>query len=418
MISLTELLKYIWRIQEEEGVNFTLLGIGPMSINVVRTSLELAQDEDFPLFFIASRNQVDSRELGGGYIRGWDQKSFRKTVEELAGEVGFKGLLYLCRDHGGPWQRDEEKKAKLPEKEAMNLAQKSYLADLEAEFHLLHIDPTKDPHMHPSPVEAVVRRTVELIKFVEEMRRKRGMNTPLDYEVGTEDITGGLTESGAFEEYLKTLTRRLKELNLPQPVFVVGQTGTLVRMRENVGKFNPEKARELTFIARKYGMGFKEHNVDYLEGKYLLLHPDLGITAANVAPEFGVVETESYLKLARIEEERVKGEKSHFIPVIQRAVLESGRWKKWLKEEESHLSREDVARDEEKLAQITRVSGHYVFDVKEVERAREKLFHNLKKEGIIADPLKVVRREIRSSLKKYVDAFNLRGLTSKVLRRR
>ena len=40
----------------------------------------------------------------------------------------------------------------------------------------------------------------------------------------------------------------------------------------------------------------KEHNADYLTND-LSWHPKLGIHAANVAPEFGVVETKLFLKI-------------------------------------------------------------------------------------------------------------------------
>jgi hypothetical protein len=39
--------------------------------------------------------------------------------------------------------------------------------------------------------------------------------------------------------------------------------------------------------AGTYGVGLKEHNADYLSD-ILYMHPVFGITAVNVAPEFGV----------------------------------------------------------------------------------------------------------------------------------
>ena len=93
---------------QETGDSATILGIGPMSKNCVQATLELSKDEDFPVMFIASRNQVDSDEFGGGYVNGWDQKRFATAVEEVAKEIGYDNFYYLCRDHGGPWQRDKE----------------------------------------------------------------------------------------------------------------------------------------------------------------------------------------------------------------------------------------------------------------------------------------------------------------------
>mgnify|MGYP002235894415 CR=1 FL=1 len=96
--------------------------------------------------FIASRNQVDMDEMGAGYVNGWDQTRFAADIKKVADEVGYTGPYYLCRDHGGPWQRDEERNAHLPEDEAMELARKSFVADMEAGFDLLMVDPTKDPY--------------------------------------------------------------------------------------------------------------------------------------------------------------------------------------------------------------------------------------------------------------------------------
>lgn len=413
MIPFRQLLKGLENIEKREGTKTTLLGVGPMSRNVLQGSLELAREKDFPLILIASRNQVDKKDFGGGYVLGWDQKEFVGTVKAIAKEIGFKGLLYICRDHGGPWQRDNEKG--LPEQEAMKLAKKSYLADLLAGFHLLHLDPTKVPHAQASSSELTIRRTIELIDYIEKEKNDRGLTTPLDYEVGTEDITGGLTDVKAFEEFLINITKELTKRRLPQPLFIVGQTGTLVKMRENVGQFNPDKARELTSIARKYGIGFKEHNADYLKDKTLSFHPDLGITAANVAPEFGIAETQSYLKLAELEKERIKKGGANFTSIIQEAVLKSNRWKKWLKKEQSHLSEQDIAEDKDKLMEITRVCGHYVFVQKEVEKAKGELFYNLKTKGVIADPEEKVKEDIKAVITKYVEAFHLAGITSKIL---
>ena len=130
---------------QDTGESATLLGIGPMSPNLLQASFEIARDYDFPLMFIASRNQVDADELGGGYVNGWNQKRFREDIRKIADQVGFDGLYYLCRDHGGPWQRDNERNAHLCEEEAMKLARQSYLADIKNGFDLLMIDPTKDP---------------------------------------------------------------------------------------------------------------------------------------------------------------------------------------------------------------------------------------------------------------------------------
>ncbi|MBL7170714.1 MAG: class II D-tagatose-bisphosphate aldolase, non-catalytic subunit [Candidatus Omnitrophica bacterium] len=389
----------VLRIIKERNLKVTLLGIGPMSTEVIYAGLELARELDFPLILIASRNQIDIKEFGGGYVNGWDQKEFRSAIDKMAEDVGFKGLLYKCRDHGGPWQRDKEKKGKLPPEEAMDIAKKSFLADMEAGFNLLHIDPTKDPHKRDTNL--VIERTIELIEFLENERRKRG-TSEIGYEVGTEDIQGGLTQNSVFKDFLSKLTTSLKKRNLPMPDFIVGQTGTLVKMTENVGDFSSYKAKELVSIAQKFGIGFKEHNADYLDKKILEGHPSIGITASNVAPEFGVAQTKAYLKLAE------EAGDTRFISSFEEAVVKSNRWQKWLFKEDEGLTPEALARNKEKRYDVTETCGHYILEEPEVKESISNLF----KRAFTFNPERFVRDSIKAAISNYVTAFNLKGLTS------
>jgi len=410
MSGASKSLREVVTILQEKDIKATLLGIGPMSEIVIRATLELARDVQFPVMFIASRNQVDSIELGGGYVMGWDQMSFSNAIHRIAKQVGFDGLLYLCRDHGGPWQRDNEKADKLTLENAMKKAKTSYLDDLKAGFNLLHIDPTKDPHISGAvAMDIVIERTVELIEYLEEQIQKLSLS-PVSYEVGTEETAGGLISNEAFETFIKKLLSKLDSLSLPHPAFIVGQTGTLVKMNRNVGRFDPETAKNLCRIARKYGLGFKEHNADYLPPEILKIHPELEITGANVAPEFGLEETTAMLNLARQEENKSGVEKSGFITTVQKAALECGRWKKWLVKEDAHLTEKDIVNMPEKLAEITAVCGHYVFDRDNVQEARKKLYKNVIQLKITDSPETVLIDAVKASIMKYVDAFNLKGI--------
>ena len=415
MLNPVKSLREIVSVMQEKDLKATFLGIGPMSEVVIRATLELARDQEFPVMLIASRNQIDSDELGGGYVMGWNQKSFSEAVGKIAGEAGFDGLLYLCRDHGGPWQRDNEKYGMLPAEEAMGMAKASYLADLEAGFNLLHIDPTKDPHCDGTvPMETVTARTVELMEYAQEQAQRLNLSG-ISYEVGTEETMGGLISAEAFEQFIADLLQRLDKRRLPHPAFIVGQTGTLVKMDRNVGHFDRENSQKLCQIARQYGLGFKEHNADYLPLDILELHPELGITGANVAPEFGLVETRALLKLAQREKQAIGEdciEPSNFASLIQKAALESGRWKKWLVKEDANLTEKDIAESPEKLAEVTDVCGHYVFNNKNIREARKKLYDNLIALKITDSPEAEAVGAVKQSIMTYVDALNLKGINS------
>jgi len=415
-ISLSEVVKKSLELEGREQAS--MLGIGPMSKPLIKASLLLSKEKDFPLMFIASRNQVDSKELGGGYVCNWDQKGFASAIKEVAKEVDFDGLYYLCRDHGGPWQRDNERNDHLPENEAMELGKKSYLEDLINGFDLLHIDPTKDPYVLGKHIdmEVVLKRTIELIEYVETERKERNL-PPISYEVGTEETNGGLTSQDSYDIFIKKLTEELKSKDLPLPCFIVGQTGTLTRLTENVGKFDAITSKTLADTAKKYGVGLKEHNGDYLDEAILLKHPALGITAMNVAPEFGTVETQAYLKLIVVENELYNdgliSEKSNLEKVIKEEAVKSGRWKKWMVEGKDKLSFEDVLKDEELTYLITEISGHYTFNNDSVKSEIQNLFNNLNKVNI--DGEKYVIYKIKDSIDRYVECFNLEGFTSRVL---
>ena len=53
----------------------TLLGVGPMSQNIVDVTIELAEKHDVPLMLIASR-RIDSEYHGGGYVNNWTTEDF------------------------------------------------------------------------------------------------------------------------------------------------------------------------------------------------------------------------------------------------------------------------------------------------------------------------------------------------------
>ena len=77
-----------------------LLGVGPMSKNCVDMTIELANKFDVPLMMIASRRQIESKDLGGGYVNNWSTEDFADYVSQK----DIKKNIILCRDHGVPFQ--------------------------------------------------------------------------------------------------------------------------------------------------------------------------------------------------------------------------------------------------------------------------------------------------------------------------
>lgn len=409
-ITMTQMMQAS-NVLHTQGKRFTHLGVGPMSHNLLRAALELAKEKEFPLILIASRNQVDSDRFGGGYVCSFDQKRFIETTERIAQEIGFDGLCYFCRDHGGPWQRDAERNNKLPTDEAMEIGLRSYLDDAEAGFDLLHIDPTKDPHCGVGvvPLNVVLERTLYLITRIEEERVKHGWKE-LAYEVGTEETLGGLIDPAVFEDFIAKLKVQLEAKGLPMPLFVVGQTGTLVRLTTNVGHYNTPTAVNLSNITHKYGTGLKEHNGDYLSNAILLEHPVIGLDAMNVAPEFGLVETEALLELIAIEEKFIdKANQSDLHRILSEHAVRGERWRKWMVGEQRTATVEEIMKDAETVKRITSMCGHYTLEDPEVKAAIAVLNKNIESLGLA--PETYVIKKIKDSIDRYIYCFNLYGTT-------
>ncbi|WP_413741158.1 class II D-tagatose-bisphosphate aldolase non-catalytic subunit [Sodalis sp. RH15] len=399
------------------GGKSTMLGIGPMSPALIQACFELGKEKDLPLMFIASRNQVDADEFGAGYVNNWDQFRFAADLKAMADKVGFEGDYFLCRDHGGPWQRDKERKDHIPEAEAMALARRSYQVDMDAGFDLLHIDPTKDPYVVGKviDIELVLSRTVELIRFCEDYRKANKLKE-FFYEVGTEETNGGLTDINAYEAFINELNQRLSAEGLPQPLFIVGQTGTLTRLTRNVGHFNDKQSAELSAISTRYGVGLKEHNGDYLPDEILLKHPGLRITAMNVAPAYGTIETRAYLKLAEVEKDlAAKGfisSASDLKNVLARECVLSHKWEKWMTDEHKNKSEEQIFSEPELLKEILELSGHYNYEKPAVVKEMQTLFAHLKSFGV--EPERYVVNKIKDMIQNEAECFNMPGLTSRV----
>ncbi len=341
----------------------TLLGVGPMSLNCVDAAIELANDFEVPIMLIASRRQIDSAEFGGGYVNNWTTSSYADYVLDN----DKKGKIILSRDHGGPWQSEKETGDRMSLRRAMESAKLSYRADIDAGFQILHIDPSVDIYCKPNADE-VLDRIYELYEYCWAYAQKTGKE--IVFEIGTEEQSGSTNALEELEYTLNHIQRFCVKEKLPDPTFVVIQTGTRVKEMRNVGSFDSpvrvagEVAVEIQLpkvieICARFNVFIKEHNADYLSDESLQWHPRFGIHAANVAPEFGVAETKALL--AVLEDNGLNSLADQFCGI----VLDSKKWEKWLLPGSSAGEREYV-----------QIAGHYCFarpEVVEIKREAGKL---------------------------------------------
>jgi tagatose-1,6-bisphosphate aldolase non-catalytic subunit AgaZ/GatZ len=184
-----------------QGICLTLLAVCPNSEAVLEAAVQAAARNNAPMLFAATLNQVD-RE--GGYT-GWTPTDFVAKMRAYADIYQCHADLYPCLDHGGQWLKDVHTRDALSFEQTTAEVKASITAMLEAGYALLHIDPTVDRTANgPLPVEVVVERSLDLIAHAEAERARLGL-PPVDYEVGTEEVHGGLVDLSSFERFLRLL---------------------------------------------------------------------------------------------------------------------------------------------------------------------------------------------------------------------
>ncbi len=381
----------------------TLLVVCPNSEAVIDAAVSAAARHQAPLAFTATLNQVDE---DGGYTR-MTHRELAETVRRKVRELAFCGPVSLAVDHGGPFLKDRHRIENWPPEAALAGVRDSFAAAIRAGFDLIHVDCSVDPESpeNAPAVPDVAERTVALIADAEAFRRQ-GEYAPVAYEVGTEEHAAGLTDAREFRSFLGQVRDGLNRRGLSQApvVFAVGDVGTDL----HTTGFDPAAAGRLAEAAEEFGCGLKGHYTDNLDDP--AGYPAAGVAAANVGPEFSEREFEGLMVLAEIEAAEVDagrlGWQSGMEDALRRAVVDSGRWRKWLLAEEKGMDFE--ALKPARRDWLVRTGSRYVWTAPAVVSARERLYENLRRQGI--DGPAVVRLAIERSMDRYFQGFGLTGL--------
>ena len=373
--------------------NKTLLGVGPMSLNCVKAAIALSNNYLFPIMLIASRRQVDSAEHGGGYVNNWTTNEYADFVKL----TDKKNTVILARDHGGPWQNNTEIKNKYTLKKAMESAKRSYEVDILNNFKILHIDTSVQPNNKAVSIKNSLERFYELFEHCNEFAKKN--NKKIYFEIGTEEQSGSTNTPEELSYTLAKVFQFCKIKNYEKPIFVVIQSGTKVLETRNIGSFESPlrisnelpveiQLPKMIEICKKNKIFMKEHNADYLSNHSLSLHPRLGIHAANIAPEFGVVETRAFIEILK------KFNKTKLLEEFYEISYNSNKWKKWL-----------VPNSNADKVQKAIISGHYIFSNKKFEILKKKVQLFLLKKNINLN--NHLQKSIYYSIHRYAKNFNL-----------
>lgn len=308
--------------------------IGPMSKNIVKAIIQYCNDTDDKIGLIPSRRQID---YNGGYV-GWNTKEFVTYVKLRTDNI------IIERDHSGIGQG-----------EIFDTGTASQTVDAKY-MDIIHIDPWKIYDKY----EDGLHTTIDDIKYI------NALNNDCLFEVGTEQSIRKF-EVDEFEKLLSDLQQKLGDL-FNKIKYAVVQSGTELKGTKNIGIFEKDRLKKMIKICENFGLLSKEHNGDYLQPEDIKKRFDLGLSAINLAPEFGVFETDIIL------EHLTNQQKEKFFNLCYK----SNKWVKWVDRDFNPF---------ENKTELMRICGHYQFASKEYEELnldldniiQEKLYIKIKK---------------------------------------
>jgi len=366
--------------------NTTSLCIGPVSKNCVDAVLEITDELNVPITLVLSRNQIEAKKLGHGYVNNWTTEEFSKYISNKSSNQN----IILARDHGGPWQNDSEKNKRISYEEALENAKESFISDIDSGFETFHIDPTIDLFSELS-IDEKVKRACELCKFCNDEAKIRDQKA--QFEIS-------LWEDGASEDNnihidsaIAKISDYFKKNSIETPLFLAIPTGNKVVNSENTGLMKTITAEAEIYLklsktiqtCKKFNVKTKVHGTDYLPDESLQWFPKLGIDAANVAPEFGTIESKALLDILNVNE----------LYELQKEFLEisysSKKWTKWISNDHA------LGKDE-----LSILAGHYIFPTDEFRDLKAEIEKNLD------DDLDgYLKKSIKENIIRYLKNFNI-----------
>lgn len=295
--------------------------IGPMSKNVVDAIIEFSNETSNKIGLIPSRRQV---EWGGGYVNNWTTKEFSK----------YSKNLILKRDHAGPGQGYVD-----------DNGFKSLKYDCKY-LDMIHIDPWKK---YPKYKDGL-QWTIEMIEFC------YNLNPNIEFEVGTEEAIRRF-EPEELDMLLNDLHVRLEEKIFTQIKYLVIQSGTSLKGNLNTGEYNKDRLLGMIKIAKSWNLLSKEHNGDYIPVDLIKEKMNLGLDSINIAPEFGLIETLSYIN------------EGIDIDKFWEICYNSKRWEKWVNSDFNPFLQKE---------ELIKICGHYVLSNPEFLKIKPNIDSQIK----------------------------------------
>lgn len=293
--------------------------IGPMSKNIVDTIIEYCNNTNNMIALIPSRRQI---EWDGGYVNNWTTRDFSK----------YASSLILQRDHAGPDQGNN-----------MDDGYLSLKHDCEY-LDLIHIDPWKK---YPT-FEEGLKETVKMIEYC------YSLNPTIYYEVGTEESIRKFNADDLIL-LMKYLNDNLEQKIYKQIKYLVIQSGTSLKETNQTGKYDSDRLKQMINVCKQFNVFSKEHNGDYIQTSIIHEKFSLGLDSINIAPEFGMIETQTYL-------EEIGKDKETFNK-LWKICFDSKKWEKWVNKDFNPYVQKE---------KLIKICGHYVLSYPEFAEIKSK----------------------------------------------
>jgi hypothetical protein len=300
--------------------------IGPMTKNVVDGIIDFSNETGMPIGLIPSRRQV---EWDGGYVNNWTTKDFSEYVKSKSSNVIIK------RDHSGPGQGQSDDDG------YQSLSEDCKYLDL------IHIDPWKK---YPA-FDLGLKETVEMIEYC------YNLNPHIQYEVSTEEAIRRF-EASELDELMARLKVLLKPEVFNQITYLVIQSGTSLKGNNQTGEYDSQRLLDMIAVAKKHKVLSKEHNGDYIPAHIVQEKFNLGLDSINIAPEFGLMETQAYLDSIQ--------EGSDLFQKFWQICYDSKKWEKWVDPNfDPTTSKSD----------LIKICGHYIISTPEFLPIKNQYSH-------------------------------------------
>ena len=225
---------------------------------------------------VASRRQVG--EFGVGYT-GYTSSTFAETLRKLS-----CGETRVVRDHGGPYQNGKDDDDWVA----------AFDADIDAGFDVLHIDVCKLPRDE---------QEAELVRLCKRYRGK-----------ARTEIGGERDEQSWLDGLLAVAMTEV------QPVTAVADFGGHIWADRQCGNImTVDQARGLVHEYASRGVVAKAHNFDWFGGRQKYTG-----FLCNVAPEFGNVEIDAWLRLLDRDD----------VDYVLEHAYATEAWRRWFNDDE------------------------------------------------------------------------------------